>query len=116
MPDYSCPPSRAAVAGRSPMPARRSYNDRVACQRPKQTMTDLWDNPMGTDGFEFVEYAAPDPKTLGRLFETMGFTAVARHRQKDVTLFRQGDINFIINGEAGSFGQSFARIHGPCVC
>jgi len=73
-------------------------------------------NPMGTDGFEFVEYAAPDPRTLGRLFETMGFTAVARHRQKDVTLFRQGDINFIINGEPGSFGQSFARIHGPCVC
>jgi 4-hydroxyphenylpyruvate dioxygenase len=79
-------------------------------------MTDLWDNPMGTDGFEFVEYAAPDPKALGRLFETMGFSAVAKHRHKDVTLFRQGNINFIINGEAGSFGQSFARIHGPCVC
>jgi 4-hydroxyphenylpyruvate dioxygenase len=79
-------------------------------------MTDLWDNPMGTDGFEFVEYAAPDPKALGRLFESMGFSAVAKHRHKDVTLFRQGNINFIINGEAGSFGQSFARIHGPCVC
>ena len=79
-------------------------------------MTNLWDNPMGTAGFEFVEYAALDPKALGGLFETMGFKAVARHRQKDVTLFRQGDINFIINGEPGSFGQSFARIHGPSVC
>jgi len=79
-------------------------------------MTDLWDNPMGTDGFEFVEYAALDPKALGGLFETMGFKAIARHRHKDVTLFRQGDVNFIINGEPGSFGQSFARIHGPSVC
>src|SRR4249919_2403372 len=79
-------------------------------------MTDLWDNPMGTDGFEFVEYAALDAKALGGLFETMGFKAVARHRHKDVTLFRQGDVNFIINGEPGSFGQSFARIHGPSVC
>jgi 4-hydroxyphenylpyruvate dioxygenase len=79
-------------------------------------MADLWDNPMGTDGFEFVEYAALDAKALGGLFETMGFKAVARHRHKDVTLFRQGDVNFIINGEPGSFGQSFARIHGPSVC
>jgi len=46
-------------------------------------------NPMGTDGFEFVEYTAPDPKALGKLFETMGFAAVARHRSKDVTLYRQ---------------------------
>ena len=73
-------------------------------------------NPMGTDGFEFVEYAAPDPQALGRLFEQLGFRAVARHRQKDVTLYRQGEVNFIINAEPGSFGQSFARIHGPSVC
>jgi 4-hydroxyphenylpyruvate dioxygenase len=79
-------------------------------------MPDLWDNPMRTDGFEFVEYAAPDPAALGALFEKMGFRAVARHRQKDVTLYRQGDVNFIINAEPHSFAQSFARIHGPCVC
>jgi 4-hydroxyphenylpyruvate dioxygenase len=79
-------------------------------------MPDLWDNPMQTDGFEFVEYAAPDPVALGALFESMGFRAVARHRQKDVTLYRQGDVNFIINAEPHSFAQSFARIHGPCVC
>jgi 4-hydroxyphenylpyruvate dioxygenase len=79
-------------------------------------MADLWDNPMQTDGFEFVEYAAPDPEALGALFEDMGFRPVARHRQKDVTLYRQNDVNFIINAEPNSFAQSFARIHGPCVC
>jgi 4-hydroxyphenylpyruvate dioxygenase len=75
-----------------------------------------WENPMGTDGFEFVEYAAPDPKALGALFEQMGFTAIARHRTKDVTLYRQGGINFIINAEKDSFAQRFARQHGPSVC
>jgi 4-hydroxyphenylpyruvate dioxygenase len=75
-----------------------------------------WDNPMGTDGFEFIEYAAPDPKALGALFEQMGFVAIARHRHKDVTLYRQGDINFIINAEKDSFAQRFARKHGPSVC
>ncbi|HEV2611939.1 MAG TPA: 4-hydroxyphenylpyruvate dioxygenase [Noviherbaspirillum sp.] len=75
-----------------------------------------WDNPMGTDGFEFIEYAAPDPKALGALFEQMGFTAIARHRHKNVTLYRQGGINFIINAEQDSFAQRFARKHGPSIC
>ena len=75
-----------------------------------------WDNPMGTDGFEFVEYAAPDPAALGALFERMGFTAIARHRHKRVTLYRQGEVNFIINAEPNSFAQRFARQHGPSVC
>jgi 4-hydroxyphenylpyruvate dioxygenase len=74
------------------------------------------DNPMGTDGFEFVEYTAPDPHQLGALFEQMGFTAVARHRSKDVILYRQGRINFIVNREPDSFAQSFARVHGPSAC
>jgi len=73
-------------------------------------------NPMRTDGFEFVEYAAPDPDLLRRLFQTMGLPAVARHRSKNVTLHRQGDINFIINAEHDSFAQQFARTHGPCAC
>jgi 4-hydroxyphenylpyruvate dioxygenase len=77
---------------------------------------DLFENPMGTDGFEFVEYTAPDVKALGRLFESMGFTAVAKHRSKDVTLYKQGDINFIVNAENDSFAQSFARVHGPSAC
>lgn len=75
-----------------------------------------WENPMGTDGFEFIEYAAPDPTALGRVFETLGFAAVARHRHKKVTLYRQGGVNFIINGEPDSFGQRFARLHGPSIC
>jgi 4-hydroxyphenylpyruvate dioxygenase len=74
------------------------------------------DNPMGTDGFEFVEYTAPDPAALGALFEKLGFAAVARHRSKRVTLYRQGDVNFIVNAEPDSFGQAFARVHGPSVC
>ena len=75
-----------------------------------------WDNPVGTDGFEFIEYTAPDPKALGKLFEQMGFTAIARHRHKDVTLYRQGEINFIVNAEPDSFAQRFARLHGPSIC
>ncbi|HEY1329459.1 MAG TPA: 4-hydroxyphenylpyruvate dioxygenase [Casimicrobiaceae bacterium] len=78
--------------------------------------SDLWDNPLGTDGFEFIEYAAPDPAALGRLFESMCFTAVARHRSKNVLLYRQGGINFIVNAEPHSFAQSFARVHGPSIC
>ncbi len=75
-----------------------------------------WDNPMGTDGFEFIEYAAPDPAAMGALFERMGFTAVARHRHKRVMLYRQGEINFIVNAEPDSFAQRFARQHGPSIC
>ena len=71
-----------------------------------------WDNPMGTDGFEFIEYAAPDPVAMGRLFERMGFRAIARHRHKNVLLYRQGEINFIVNAEPDSFAQRFARLHG----
>src|SRR5246127_4504607 len=77
---------------------------------------DLWDNPMGTDGFEFVEYTGPDPHALAALFERMGFVAAARHRSKNVTLYKQGEVNFILNAEPDSFAQAFARLHGPSVC
>ena len=75
-----------------------------------------WENPLGTDGFEFVEYTAPDTAALGQLFETMGFSRIARHRSKDVSLYRQGEINFIVNAEPGSLAQTFARQHGPSAC
>jgi 4-hydroxyphenylpyruvate dioxygenase len=75
-----------------------------------------FDNPMGTDGFEFVEYTAPDPELLRTLFERLGFPVRARHRSKNVTLHSQGDINFIINAEPNSFGQQFAKVHGPSAC
>ena len=77
---------------------------------------DAQQNPMGTDGFEFVEYTAPDPEALRSLFAQMGFREVARHRSKNVTLHRQGDINFLINAEPNSFAQQFARDHGGSIC
>ena len=74
------------------------------------------DNPMGTDGFEFVEYTAPDSELLDELFKKMGFLAIARHRSKRVILYRQGGINFIVNHEPDSFARAFAKVHGPSVC
>jgi 4-hydroxyphenylpyruvate dioxygenase len=72
------------------------------------------DNPMGTDGFEFVEYAHPRPDELHALFKLMGFKAVALHRTKMITLYRQGDINYLVNEEPGSHGVDFVTAHGPC--
>ncbi len=74
------------------------------------------ENPMGTDGFEFVEFAHPEPARLAALFERMGFAAVARRRSKDVTLYRQGGVNYVVNAEPDSFAAGFARSHGPCAC
>ena len=74
------------------------------------------DNPMGTDGFEFVEFTAADPSALAKVFESLGFRLVGRHRSKNVTQFRQGDINFIVNGEPKSPAENFARLHGPSAC
>jgi 4-hydroxyphenylpyruvate dioxygenase len=74
------------------------------------------DNRMWTDGFEFVEYTAPDARLLRTLFERLGFPACARHRSKNITLHRQGDINFIINAEPRGFAHEFALAHGPSVC
>jgi 4-hydroxyphenylpyruvate dioxygenase len=79
-------------------------------------MAALWENPIGTDGFEFVEYTAPDTALLHALFERMGFRAVARHRSKAVTLYRQGEVNFVVNAEPESHGSRFARAHGPSAC
>ena len=79
-------------------------------------MADLFDNPMGLDGFEFVEFASPTAGVLEPIFEKLGFTEVARHRSKDVSLYRQGDINFIINREPKSPAYYFAAEHGPSAC
>jgi len=74
------------------------------------------ENPMGTDGFEFVEYTAPDIELLRSLFTKMGFPEVAHHKSKNVTLHKQGDCNFIINAEPGSYAEEYARDHGPSAC
>lgn len=79
-------------------------------------MADLFDNPMGLMGFEFVEFASPIPDQLETLFSKMGFSLVARHRSKDVLLYRQGDINFIVNREPKSLAGYFAAEHGPSAC
>src|SRR3954453_9488611 len=79
-------------------------------------MAELWDNPIGTDGFEFVEYTAPNVAQLHALFEQMGFRAVGRHRSKDVTLYRQGETSFVVNAEPGGHGARFAQTHGPGAC
>jgi len=80
------------------------------------TMTDPVDNPMGLCGFEFVEFASPTAEVLEPLFEKLGFDLVAKHRSKDVVLFRQGDINFVVNREPRSPAGYFAAEHGPGPC
>ena len=79
-------------------------------------MTTPFDNPMGLCGFEFVEFASPRPHVLEPLFQALGFTLVARHRSKDVELWRQGGINFILNREPKSLAYYFAQEHGPSAC
>ena len=79
-------------------------------------MADLFENPVGLDGFEFVEFCAPERGVLEPVFEVMGFTRIAQHRSKDVHLWRQGGINLIINYEPKSAAWYFAREHGPSAC
>lgn len=79
-------------------------------------MPDLFENPVGLDGFEFVEFCAPEKGMLEPVFAAMGFTRIARHRSKDVHLWRQGGINLIANYEPRSAAWYFAREHGPSAC
>ncbi|NIJ38950.1 4-hydroxyphenylpyruvate dioxygenase [Sphingopyxis panaciterrae] len=79
-------------------------------------MADLFENPLGLDGFEFVEFSAPEKGMLEPVFEAMGFTLIARHRSKDVQLWRQGGINLIANYEPRSAAAYFAAEHGPSAC
>lgn len=74
------------------------------------------ENPMGLDGFEFVEFSAPEPGVLEAAFSKLGFSKVAEHRSKNVYLWRQGDINFVINYEPKSVAYYQAEEHGPCAC
>ena len=77
---------------------------------------DAWDNPMGLMGFEFVEFTSPQPGVLEAVFEKLGFTLVAKHRSKDVVLYRQNGINFILNREPHSQAAYFGSEHGPSAC
>jgi 4-hydroxyphenylpyruvate dioxygenase len=77
-----------------------------------------FENPMGINGFEFVEFAAPEGEAarMRGYLESMGFTAIARHRQRAITLFRQGTINFLLNEQPDSFASDYAAGHGPSAC
>jgi 4-hydroxyphenylpyruvate dioxygenase len=79
-------------------------------------VADLFENPMGLDGFEFVEFTALKKGILEPIFEIMGFTLVAQHKSKAVELWRQGDINFITNYEAKSHASYYAEEHGASAC
>ena len=79
-------------------------------------MADLFENPLGLDGFEFIEFSAPEKGLLETVFERMGFSRIARHRSKDVDLWRQGEINLIANYEPKSPAAYFAAEHGPSAC
>src|SRR5712691_7718889 len=69
------------------------------------------DNPMGTDGFEFVEYAHPKPEQLHALFKLMGYAPVARHKTKKITVYRHGDINYLVNEQPDTHGFGFVTAH-----
>jgi 4-hydroxyphenylpyruvate dioxygenase len=71
-------------------------------------------NPLGLDGLEFIEFSSPDDKILETMMTGLGMTLVAKHKTRKLRLYRQGDINFIINSEPGSFAHTFNKDHGPC--
>ena len=75
-----------------------------------------FDNPMGIDGFEFVEFASPEPAKLHDYFRRLGFTAVARHKTRPITTYRQRDCTYLINEDPDSFAADFAAEHGPSAC
>ena len=79
---------------------------------PKAQISD--ENPAGTDGFEFVEFAHPEPAALDVIFRQMGFTPVAKHKSKNITLYRQGDVTYLLNAELDSQAAQFVTEHGPC--
>src|SRR5574338_358853 len=111
MPDCGNAQSSTEPAPRIPVP------EATMSAQPKTGMQPTtFANPMGVDGFEFVEFAAPDPKLLHDLFKRLGFTAVAKHKSKAITLYRQGGCNLLVNEQPDSFAADFAKRHGPCAC
>ena len=78
--------------------------------------TAMNDNPVGLDGIEFVEFVSPRPAELDALFTAFGFSRVMRHATRAVDVYRQNDITFLLNREAGSFAAEFGALHGPAIC
>ena len=79
---------------------------------PKSSITDV--NPAGTDGFEFVEFSHSNPQDLRDLFDKMGYAHTANHKTKDIQLWQQGDITYVLNSEPNSHALRFVEKHGPC--
>ena len=79
---------------------------------PKSKITS--ENPAGTDGFEFVEFASPDPQELRDVFTRMGYTHVANHKTQAIELWQQGDVTYVLNAEPDGFAARFVDAHGPC--
>jgi 4-hydroxyphenylpyruvate dioxygenase len=107
------------VSDETNMPASNLQAEPAMSAQPNLGMTvTTFDNPMGINGFEFVEFAAPAGRAqeLHALFKHMGFSAVRKHKTRAITLYRQGGVNFLINEEPNSFAAQFAEKHGPCAC
>src|SRR5690606_41215909 len=107
---------RAAVA--RPHPCNASRRCTMNAQPNPGMQVTTFENPMGIDGFEFVEFAAPAGSgvDLHALFRRMGFSAVLRHRSRAITVYRQNGVNFLVNEDPDSFAADFAAKHGPCAC
>ncbi len=72
--------------------------------------------PLSTHGFAFVEFASPQPKAIKEQFLRMGFAEIGTHKTQPVTLYRQGDIYFVLNETLQGFAADFAAMHGPAAC
>ena len=72
-------------------------------------------NPLGMAGIEFIEYATSRPQALGQVLETMGFRPVARHRSREVLLYRQGDMNVVINAHESSRPSAVQPTETPAI-
>ncbi len=79
---------------------------------PRAVISD--ENPAGTDGFEFVEFAHPEPEELRKLFSSMGFEHTANHKSRALELWQQGDVSYLLNSEPNSHAANFVAEHGPC--
>src|SRR5574337_699201 len=100
----------------SPIVARRI--DPMNAQPNLGMQVTTFENPMGINGFEFVEFAAPAGRAheLHALFQRMGFSAVLKHKSRPITVYRQNGVNLLVNEDPDSFAADFAAQHGPSAC
>jgi len=101
-----------------PTPGPLSENNAMNAQPNLGMQVTTFENPLGIDGFEFVEFAAPagQGEALHDYFRKLGFTAVLRHKTRAITVYRQGGVNFLVNEDPDSFAADFAAKHGPSAC